>query len=187
MAIDGASQRALAGEGCGPLVKAPLEGSQFGLGAVEVFGDSDVEEDALDRIGGGRDARDFGFEEIPLEGESFRQGRGPGEIFFHDVGPGVDKARARAAFPFESCDPVAADEDSSIAGEVVAVGYGNGQRARVSLVKAQQVGIVGLEEGIAVENEDGWFGSFQEGCADGASGSERGAFDRDSRRRSDLE
>ena len=80
------------------------ESREFGLRAVEVFGDADVEKEAVDLERCGAKAADFGDEEIELDGKFFRQRWRPGEIPGENIGAGADQARTGAALLFKAYD-----------------------------------------------------------------------------------
>ena len=70
------------------------------------------------------------------------------------------------------------DDHAAIARNVGVMHDGDGHGGAFSRVEAHHVGVIGLEEGVAVEHQHGFFAGLREREANRASGAERNAFDR---------
>ncbi len=69
------------------------------------------------------------------------------------------------------------DGDAAVARYVVAMNDSESRLCALRRVEAQHGSVIGIEEGVAVEHEHGFFPYLREREANCASGAERNAFD----------
>lgn len=150
---------------------------KFSLCPFQIFRHSDVEEESVHLKCDWSQAGYFRSEEIGLEGESVSEVWGPGHIAAENVGSCIDPAGAGAAFFLEAGDTAVLNDNSAVATDVCLVRDGHGQRSCGLGVEAQHGGVIGVQVGVAVQNEHVICCCVLECCANGASRAQRSAFD----------